>query len=427
MRVLVQKAGVDVGFAKAFLMDRQERGFDLLDGYVCRDCVNDEAIKEFIEDNAGTDGCDFCNQKLANVPTADARAVTELFWEGINDEYDLAQNELGTMDGEYFGEQLWMEDLLRELDCPLGEGKFQEGILRSAADTTWASRDYYSGGPHEVLLDDWGIFCDLIVHHSRFAIFELPDPGFRTLHSSGNELRVGDLLDRILEIAEKLGLLREFKAGEIWHRGRLFEFRQAMRGQSLGPPQPEQATSGRMSPAGIPALYLSDSEATVHAELDQAAVCNDRYIRVGGFALAADVRILDLTNLPELPSLFDDKKRELRGPLQFLRGFSESVSSPVRSSNREKPEYAPTQAFSEFIRAQHLIRKGSSHSIGGIAYASSVKQGGRNLVLYPSSDQGAQPPGDSEVWPVNPTGTVLTFVRGLATSRDRVQAWSERR
>ena len=143
----------------------------------------------------------------------------------------------------------------------------------------------------------------------------------------------------------------------------------------------EKASAGRMNPAGISYLYLAFDQQTALAEIhmvqsDQSAI--------GQFEVLRDLQILNLTKLPDLPSIFDDNRRDEREGQYFLKSFIEEISKPVTKDGSEHIDYVPSQVVSEyFALVFHTADKGRVIWMG-LFIPSAVHSGGRNLVLFPS-------------------------------------------
>lgn len=88
------------------------------------------------------------------------------------------------------------------------------------------------------------------------------------------------------------------------------------------------------------------------------------------------LKILDLTNIPSIPKLYDENFN-LIPALTFLHYFSKEISKPA---NEDELNYIPTQVFTEFIRFQNL-------NIKGVKYNSSKKEDGKNIVLFYKNDE----------------------------------------
>lgn len=90
--------------------------------------------------------------------------------------------------------------------------------------------------------------------------------------------------------------------------------------------------------------------------------------------LATEVRPVAPTGLASRP-----KRMEA---LTFLRDFVESISRPVRKDGREHIDYVPSQVVCEYFATQFTID--GDVRLDGIAYPSTVRAGGTNLVLFPT-------------------------------------------
>jgi hypothetical protein len=102
---------------------------------------------------------------------------------------------------------------------------------------------------------------------------------------------------------------------------------------------------------------------------------------VGAFTTKRELRILNLTELPTYPSIFDEEKRHISELLQFLNKFVREISKPVAKDGREHVEYVPSQVVCEYFAK--VFRTEENESIDGIAYPSAIRPGGTNIVLFP--------------------------------------------
>src|SRR3546814_14780372 len=66
----------------------------------------------------------------------------------------------------------------------------------------------------------------------------------------------------------------------------------------------------------------------------------------------------------------------------FARGFGDAISKPVIKNGQEHVEYVPSQVVCEYL-AQVFKPRGKA-ALGGLVFPSSVCEGGRNLVVFPS-------------------------------------------
>jgi len=103
-------------------------------------------------------------------------------------------------------------------------------------------------------------------------------------------------------------------------------------------------------------------------------------LSVAKFETARDAWVVDLTALPEFPSLFDEGRRHLRAPISFLRDFVEDLAKPIAKDGREHIEYVPTQIVTEYLR--YVFRTETGHRVRGVIYQSARNGGGKCCVLF---------------------------------------------
>lgn len=143
----------------------------------------------------------------------------------------------------------------------------------------------------------------------------------------------------------------------------------------LGAPPKEKAANNRMSPAGIPLLYVADNPETGIAEVRPSI--GDAVV-VGRFSTTRDLKFFDFTalsgRLSHSPlSWLDDNYEERsrrRGLLEYLH---DQIAKPVKSGDID---YVVTQALAEFIRCE------PKQNFDGVIFKSVQHAGGTNYVLF---------------------------------------------
>ena len=105
-------------------------------------------------------------------------------------------------------------------------------------------------------------------------------------------------------------------------------------------------------------------------------------IAVGTFQLKRDILVLDLTEVPQPPSVFDVDNYARRQSILFLNEFVRSISAPVEKDGQEHIEFVPSQVVSEFF-AQVFSLRANENGIEGMVYPSTVVPHGQNLVVFP--------------------------------------------
>jgi hypothetical protein len=132
-----------------------------------------------------------------------------------------------------------------------------------------------------------------------------------------------------------------------------------------------------MSPAGIPMFYGASNVATAIAET--ARVGHD-VASIGRFEPVRELWVVDLAQVPEIPSLFDEQRRGMRASLRFLHGFVRDLTRPVSRNGAEHIDYVPTQIVTEYLR--YLFRFDENESVDGLVFTSSRDSSGECFVLF---------------------------------------------
>jgi HEPN/RES N-terminal domain 1/RES domain len=373
-----------MGLAKEAEMAAGARGFDFLDGAVCCQCVADPAIVAFVADNATESRCDFCGRSAAEPIACEADLVLDLVSRSIKAEYNLVENELLFDEGDYQGSYYDTADLLDcELYQPLGDGEFAAAVRRAAREKYWCRRDYYFGDREEHLLRSWEQFADTVKHESRYLfVWGSLDDDPNDEARGDPRLRGGALLRETGRLIGRLDLVHTMAKGERLLRVRHFTDEVCCTAKQLGSPPREKATSNRMSPAGIPMFYAAFDEATALAETVRSETAGQAV--VAGFVTSRDCRVLDLADIPDVPSLFDDVRRDDRWALGFLHAFREAIILPVVPDDRIHIDYVPTQIVSEYLRLWFAPDGGD---IDGVIFPSSRSSGGRCAAMFVDGEQ----------------------------------------
>jgi len=169
-------------------------------------------------------------------------------------------------------------------------------------------------------------------------------------------------------------LIVEIPKNKKIFRARCFAKKNGIRllAKDLGTPPQENTISTRMSPQGIPLFYGALDKRTALNEIIDDKNEKEGNTIIAEFKNLKPLKVLDLSSLPCLPSLFDKKNRDLRDTVRFLRQFSKEVSRFIQKDGREHTEYVPTQVLSEYFR--HIF-KYKKQNIDGIFYSSSKSDG----------------------------------------------------
>ena len=274
-------------------------------------------------------------------------------------------NELPSEGGEYvFHESIVdSEDLLSAGE--LVAGGLIDQFLASFSHLQWVQRDFFALPYSEALMVGWSAFAEEAVRAASTP--EIPP---RTAHR--NEIAPRDVLGRIGEAITQCEMVTVLPAGTEIYRARVHGIGTVPRGAAnLGAPRPEDATlANRMSPAGQPMFYGALDEETSVVETFTPE--KDKTVTIGRFTISEDIAVIDLAQIPRIPSLFDEERRHARRPLMFLREFSEKVSEPIPRDGREDLNYLPTQLVTKYFRTTYKPLQASP--VMGLMYRSSQNE-----------------------------------------------------
>ena len=354
--------------------------------FVCVECFDDPGIKEFITRHRSKGNCSFCGAAGGEQFVADFDNVAEHIQSCLYREYDRAVNQLGYdgKEGGYFGEHWDTHELLYsviELELPKdSDSQLFNAIADFLGEEPWCEYDPYGLNDDESARYSWETFSDVVMHerHYFFADYNRR-PNDRETDTPGEVLR------KIFDYARSANLFKDLPQGTQLFRGRRQDndlcFQTAL---DLGPPPKEKATqTNRMSPPGVVMFYAGDDVDTALMETAQ----EPGEFSVGKFKTLRTIKVLDLTSIPSLPSLFqevhDRYGYRARTELKFLHHIAEQISQPIARDDRIHIRYVPTQVVTEFIRSQVTV---GGEKVDGIMYESSVRPGHTSYVIFATQD-----------------------------------------
>ena len=245
-------------------------------------------------------------------------------------------------------------------------------------DVAWCERDWQIIKPGQALAVGWEEFSEAVKHETRFLFFTWKRDPYESTEPF--EVRPDEILDELGKAIHRCRLVRRIRAGT-----HLFRVRGHKKGkrystpEELGPPPRQHAVSaGRMNAPGIVVMYGALEEETAFSE----ATGDYRFYSVAEFELLEDILVVDLTRVPQVPSIFEKKPRE---SILFLRDFKKDVSRPITPDQKVHVEYTPTQVVSEYLRHRFLTSSGKA--VSGVLYESSKVKRGTNAALFFESEQ----------------------------------------
>ena len=348
---------------------------------VCADCFEDEGLKNYVNAHADSRECSFCGARSKHEIAAPLDELVDHMRSCLTQDYDNPDDAgmvYESAEGGYQGE-VW--DTYDFVQWQLGLGlpkdkddKLLEAICTGLGDQLWCNAHLYSLGPHEALAYSWRTFCSLIKHKQRyFFTRNVRDSDDRELLSPSKLLRT------IVQYARDSGLVRTIPAGRTYLRARRQDCGIVfMQPHELGPPPLRKAGQSRMSPAGIVMMYVSEDTSTALYETANAVGT----YAIGTFRTRRVINILDLAQLPPVPSVFEEIPDSLeydpRRNLIFLHRLAHDISRPIARDDRIHIDYVPTQVVTEYVRSARF----SSGRLDGIRYRSARREGGVSVVLF---------------------------------------------
>ena len=378
-----------MGLVKRLWIEEQERLYHRSDDAVCPECFDDPGIKAFIERNLKCETCSVCGRISEEPIAATADRVSEFFLDTVGQHWEDANNSAPycTAEGGYLI-TTWTtrEIVFRELSniAPYKTLKWLYDHLKD--DVAWCKRDWQILSPGQALAVGWERFSEAIKHETRFLFFTSKHDPYES--EEPFEVRPDEMLDELGRAIRKCRLVRRIPTGT-----RLFRVRGHKMGkhfstpEELGPPPRKYALSaGRMNAPGIVVMYGALNEETALIE----AAGEFRFYSVAEFELLEDILVVDLSLVPRVPSIFEDKPRE---SIIFLRDFKEDVSRPITPDQQIHVEYTSTQVVSEYLR--HRFRTSSGKTVSGVFYESSKVKHGTNAALFIESVQVEDVPQES--------------------------------
>ena len=274
----------------------------LSDSLVCAECFENEGIRDFIEGNQTDELCSFCGGQPTVAPAAELAEVPGHIQTCLRYEYDDAADwyPFYTSEGGHFGYSYDTEELLLHklgFDLPRDDsGRLLRELLSLLPDISWCEASPFGLDDEENIRYRGAHFCDVVMHRRRFFFADYNDD------TGDDTSSPRQVLNKLFKDAERYDLFRRLPSGTKLFRARFqkpdAKFTTA---QELGPPASEFAVqSNRMNPPGTPMFYGCDGPGTAVRETAN----REGQFATGCFETRRPAIILDLTDIPSVPNLF---------------------------------------------------------------------------------------------------------------------------
>lgn len=352
---------------------------------VCAGCFADEGLKGCIEGAARAKTCRFCGAESDEPISAPLVEVLLHIKESLDREYDVAENKLPYDERQYVGKVWTTRELLDHLGIELPndeDGSLMDALCDGLGERLWCDKHPFSLSDDQRLTFSWDEFCELVKHRRRYFFLreerdddELYSP-LALLKALAKWCEEFSLV-KTLPAASRLWRARPQKAGEVFSSA-----------ADLGPPPQDKTTmSNRMSPSGIVMFYVSDNSETALRERAKDPAKDVGEYAIGEFKTLREMKILDLAEIPAIPSIFepvsDTLEYDPRPPAIFLNYFATELSKPIARDRSIHVEYIPTQVITEYFRTEFLHE---GQKIDGIRYRSARDSDHCSLVLFATQD-----------------------------------------
>lgn len=239
---------------------------------------------------------------------------------------------------------------------------------------------------------EWNDFEESVKHESRMLSPSIDGVRPKTA-AEKNYVFVKSLL---VLAEDRMGLVRTYERGAKMYRARTERDARALElkakkapARELGAAPRDKASAGRMNVQGVSMFYVALDAATACAEVATHSPYDE--VVVGTFVLQEPLRILDLTSVPPVRSVFDDTPMQDGDErLDSLSFYVDRITKPVILDGNHPVDYAPTQVITD------AMREWTQPRLDGIAYPSRVSSNkGTNVVLFYSDRMWFESPNET--------------------------------
>lgn len=379
-----------MGIVKRMMEEAEARGYSSNeDKSVCSDCFEEYGIKEFIESNISASVCSYCGGSSRKTKACELDVVIEFILECVSYEWGHPADEglpYETREGGWQVSSVYNTwELLNNLGIDVQDDLILEDISYSIHNEEWCERDPYSLRTDQTLMYGWNDFSEFVINTSRYVFLKAKNNNYD--EDQHDEMNPVDILDALGSIVQKLNLVKELPENTEIKRVRIVDLdKELSSAKELGTPPREFSTiANRMSPAGIPMFYGAFDINTAIKETYESKPGETKKAICGSFHLTKSIKVIDLSRMLYIPSLFDQEERQNRSDHKFLLGFVSDFTKPIDRADRAHIDYVPTQIVTEYFR--HVLLLENKDKIDGVIYPSSKNPKHKAIVLFATSNQ----------------------------------------
>lgn len=321
----------------------------------CIECFKDAHLRDTIAKNGTNGDCDFCSSK--NVAVFDISSSTLLSdkivslvqayivstAENAKPLKEALKNDWDIFNGDANQIQKLVIELCASVISREDSIYSQKVIIPQASDSDYLQQ---YGVVKEL---SWHQFSESIKRENRFH----------------NNMFNSDAFASFLSVATKT-----YPKGTKFFRARIANSKEGFARKEMFAPPADRRRAGRINPEGICVLYLASDHQTALTEA-RASVYD--FVSVGEFRSKKDLRIVDLSAIPKMsPFLYHGDIEQFFVNRKVFQEMALEIAKPLRRSDSIL-EYLPTQYISEFVKSQ---------GYDGVAYESTLHNGGYNIAVY---------------------------------------------
>ncbi|CEI54458.1 hypothetical protein [Acinetobacter bereziniae] len=365
-------------FSDKAIEQNEKSNLSELDKTICIECVKDAFLERIVLNNAISNRCSYCNKKFRSHKAASYNIVMHAIYDGIYKYYgDAYSVNLPYSEGEWLFEAHYIGDILFKFDPGWCE-EFYCDIENSADPFQYlvphTNNSWLELPENEVLMYSWDSFKDQVLYKTRYLFLNEP------IDEINDEqiIPVSQMLNALEDLCIEFNLVKKIRKKSLFYR-----VRSQLKDESfsefnhMGVAPQKIASAGRMNPGGIPYFYIADSALTAKLEV----IKDQEYWSYATFKLKKDIEVIDFSNLPKIPSIFDVNEYSSRQKLMFLYDLVSDMSKPVGPDVKDHIEYIPTQVVSEFFRYRF------NPKVKGIRYKSVKNKEGINIAFFESDNE----------------------------------------
>ncbi|MEG1615929.1 MAG: HEPN-associated N-terminal domain-containing protein [Bacteroidales bacterium] len=384
-----------MGSLKKQWIEDESRGYSVPDKkYVCASHFNDKYLQQYVQENSILGKCEYCGRKTQVIDLRDfmeyaAGKITEHYGNPSDEALYLESSFYDDDDEEIPGFKRVgcfispsyadnfdsTTELLYELDLTTDDVQLNKDIEDCFIWDEWIQHHPYMMTEGQELSFMWEMFGRMVKHEQRFTFFKRPE--FTGEKMSGDN----NLMDILTELGVKItenNLCKELDIDTELYRCRFIDTGEVVDTfDKISSPPDNKAKQSRMSPAGISMFYGAFDRNTAVLESSPDGITTSGAHVVGKFKTKAKLKVLDLTDLPQLSFWIPSDWQVIK----FLYSFRNEITKPIERDDRIHIEYVPSQVFTEYLR--YIYRGTEGEKIDGIIYKSSLSgTSSSNVVVF---------------------------------------------